>query len=133
MQEKKEKQGDKVYIIGKEYELKFSRLVEAYGSRRCAEGEYELISEEEIIYLRLKLPEGSLCCRNIKEANEKELQEGFYKNKEDQEKFFKLEGRELIKDKLTSIEGDKMIKNSGYKTYFDHAIIETESIEKICS
>jgi len=59
-----------------------------------------------------------------------ECKEGFIKNKEDQEKFFKGKGKELVKKALIRAGGIQRIKIPGYKIPSPHAIIEIKRIEK---
>ena len=92
------KEEDKVYINGR-YEIKFIGLIKTWGKRRV-EGKYDVISDEEIIHLHLQLYEGSSNCMSMRNPSLEECKEGFIKNKEDQEKFFKVKGKELIKKAL---------------------------------
>ena len=106
-----EKEEDKVYINGR-YEIKFIGLIKTWGKRRV-EGEYDVISDEEIIHLHLQLYEGSSDCIIMRSPSLEECKEGFIKNKEDQEKFFKVKGKEFIKKALITDKAIvKILKNN---------------------
>lgn len=93
-----EKEEDKVYITGR-YEIKFIGLIATWGKRRV-EAQYDVICEEEIIHLHIQLYKGSSDCINMRSPSSGERKEGFIKNREDQDKFFKVKGKELIKKVL---------------------------------
>lgn len=120
---------DKVYINRREYETEFIRLIETWG-KDYIEGEYEVTDDEEIIHLRLKLDEESPDCMSMRMPNSEECEEGFIRNKEDQEKFFRGKGKELVKKELMMVEEIERIKIPGYEIRSTHTIIEIKRCQR---
>ncbi|MBA7491872.1 hypothetical protein ES702_02420 [subsurface metagenome] len=123
---------NKVYINWKECEIEFTRLIGTWpGGKEYIEGEYKVTCEEEIIYLCLQLSHTSCAHRKIRKADPEEINEGFTRNKEDQEKFFKGEGKKLVIDGLIIAGGIERIKISKHKIHSPHnTTIEIKSVEK---
>lgn len=105
------------------YEIKFIGLIATWGKRRV-EAQYDVICEEEIIHLQVQLYEGSSDCMNMRSPSSEERKEGFIKSREDQDRFFKVKGKELIEKALIiDRKIEKMLKNKAVPetTYFPTA------------
>ena len=120
---------DKVYINRREYETEFIRLIETSG-KDYIEGEYEVTDDEEIIHLRLKLDDESPDCMSMRMPNSEECKERFIRNKEDQEKFFRGKGKELVKKELMMVEEIERIKIPGYEIRSTHTIVEIKRCQR---
>lgn len=126
-----EKEKNEIYIGGKNCKIEFIRLIGTRpGGGQYVEGKYKVTSEKEIIHLCLKLDEESPNCMDMRKPSSEECKEGFIKNKEDQEKFFKGKGEELVKRALIIAGGIQRIKIPGYKIFSAHATIEIKRYRK---
>jgi len=140
-----EREGNKFYIRGKECEVKFIKLIGTWpGGKDYIEGQYDVTSDEEIIRLHLRLNGGSPneelhYYENMRELSpeERKRDKDFVKNKEDQEKFFKGEGKKIVKETLMRVGGIEGIKKLGwneipyrYVSYSEIATIVIKGIKK---
>lgn len=74
--------------------VEFVKLIGVPQDSMFIEGQYKVISKEEMVLLHLQIDEESPECRKMRGCNGTEQKDGFIRNKKDQEKLFRGEGKE---------------------------------------
>ncbi len=132
-------------IKNKKYEIGLVRIKETWG-KSYVEGEYELVSDEGRIPVRLKIYEASLYNEkfldyvnikglDIREPGPEDCQARFIKNREDLEKLFKAKGIEELIEKAViqlHVKARKMekIQHSGGKVCSRWYVVEFQEAGK---
>ena len=132
-------------IKNKKYEIGLVRIKETWG-KSYVEGEYELVSDEGRIPVRLKIYEASLYNEkfldyvnikglDIREPGPEDCQARFIKNREDLEKLFKAKGIEELIEKAViqlHVKARKMekIQHSGGKVCSRWYVVEFQESGK---
>ncbi len=133
-------EGDYQFLTkNKRYEIRFVGIKETWG-KSYVEGEYELVSDEGRIPVRLKINKASLHNEkfldyvnivglDIREPGPEDCQAGFIKNREDLERLFKSRGiEELIEKALIQLHVKvgqmEKIQHSGGKVSSSWYVVE---------
>ena len=114
----------------KNVSIRFIGLIPTWTKGSRIEGEYEVAYTDKKIRLLLCLSDRTCIRKGMREPSTDETNEGFIINKEDQEKFFKGEGKKLAEEALTRAEMRKQMKE-GVSVPLEGGWIEIKSIEKI--
>lgn len=109
-----EKGKNEVYIRGKKCKIEFVGLIRTWpGGSEFVECEYNVTFEKEIVRLHLQLIRECSDYEEMGEASQEEIDEGFKRNKEGQERFFRGKGKKIIIETLNRVEGIEGIRRLG--------------------
>jgi len=131
-----EKGKNEIYIGGKKCKIEFIKLIGTWpGGGEYVECQYKVIFEKEIVRLHLQLIEECSDYEEMGESSQKEIDEGFKRNKEGQERFFRGKGKNIVIETLIRVGGIEEIRKLGCGqipySYVSHSKIATVVIEDI--
>lgn len=133
-----EKGENEVHIREEKCKIEYIKLIGTWpGGSQYVECEYRAFFEKEIVLLHLQIVKESPEYKKMREPSQKEINEDFKRNKDDQKRFFRGEGKRIVIETLIRVGGMEGIRKLGcgqipysYVPYSEIATVVIKGIKK---